>query len=81
MLQELTMEEMDQVAGGYSIAQAVGTGMIFLAGVGLAAIAAPEAFAAVGFVAGADALGASINMGLVGSALSGGDPFPAYKPA
>ena len=80
MLQELTVEEIDQVAGGYNGYVALGDAMMFATSVGIAAAFAPEAAAALGIAAGADALGASVNLGMVGAILSGGDPFPAYKP-
>lgn len=49
----LALEEAEQVSGGYDAAQAVGAGMLFLASVGIAAVAMPAAFAAVGGAAGA----------------------------
>ena len=72
MLQELTTEEMDQVSGGYNVYAAIGNAMELAAAVGVAAAFAPEAAAALGVAAGAEVLGASVNLGLVGAVLTGG---------
>lgn len=84
MLQELTVEEVEQVSGGYNVYAAIGNAMELAAAVGVAAAFAPEAAAAFGIAAGAEALGASVNLGLMGAVLTGGDPngqYPQYKPA